>query len=410
MTVSEAPHESAEAQRVSSLELFFDLVFVFTITQLTGVLVHEPNWRGLLQVGLMLGVIFWMYGGYAWLTNSIALDRLTRRLTLLGGMAGFFVVALAIPRAFSGNGIAFGLAYLAVVLTHLGMFARSSRTTVVRAIIGLAPFNVFTALLVLAGGVLGGTAQYLFWAAAVTLEWLSPQLIDDSGFVIEPSHFVERHGLVVLVAIGESVVAVGIGAARLALNAELLAAAILGLSLSACLWWSYFAADDGSAERSLSDAPAERRPRLAVAAFGYWHLLILLGIIAIAFALRAVTGHAFASLAAAPAIALGAGASIFLVGEALYRRSLAIGAAHARVLTAVLALATIPIGILCRSTAARLARSAVRGHADHREPRPTPARPARHSRASIDAGGVATALTPFGRLVRMRDRRWKRGP
>jgi low temperature requirement protein LtrA len=343
--VNETSREPDETQRVSSLELFFDLVFVFTITQLTGVLVHEPSWRGLLQVSLMLGVIFWMYGGYAWLTNAVALDRLTHRLTLLLGMAGFFVVALAIPRAFSGNGTAFGLAYLAVVLIHLGMFARSSRITVVRAIMGLAPFNLVTALLILAGGILGGTLQYLLWGAAVTFEWISPKLIDDSGFVIEPGHFVERHGLVVLVAIGESVVAVGIGAARLAVNAELVAAAILGLSLSACLWWSYFASDDGSAEQSLNDAPAARRPGLAVAAFGYWHLLILLGIIAIAFALRSVTGHAFASLSAAPAIALGAGASVFLLGEALYRRTLAIGAARARAFTAVLALATIPIGI-----------------------------------------------------------------
>ena len=342
--VSETANGSADTQRVSSLELFFDLVFVFTITQLTGVLVHRPTWSGLLQVSLMLGVIFWMYGGYAWLTNAVALDRLGRRLTLLGGMAGFFVVALAIPRAFSGNGTAFGFAYLAVVLIHLGMFARSSRTTVVRAILGLAPFNLFTALLVLVGGILGGTAQYLLWAVAVALEWISPKLIDDSGFVIEPGHFVERHGLVVLIAIGESVVAVGIGAARLTVDAELVAAAILGLSLSACLWWSYFGADDGSAEQSLNDAPAERRPALAVAAFGYWHLPILLGIIAIAFSLRTVTGHAFASLALAPAIALGAGASIFLVGEALYRRTLAIGAARARALTALLALATVPIG------------------------------------------------------------------
>ena len=133
----------------------------------------------------------------------------------------------------------------------------------------------------LAGGLVGGTAQYLLWGAAVTLEWISPRIIDDSGFVIEPGHFVERHGLVVLVAIGESVVAVGIGAARQAVNGELVAAAILGLSLSACLWWSHFGSDDGSAERALTDAPTEKRPRLAVDAFGYWHLLILLGIIAI---------------------------------------------------------------------------------------------------------------------------------
>jgi low temperature requirement protein LtrA len=303
--VSAAPAPPEERQGVSTLELFFDLVFVFTITQLTGVLVREPSWKGLLQVALMLGVIFWMYGGYAWLTNAVAPDRLTRRLTLLGGMAGFFVVALATPRAFAGSGTAFGLAYVAVVLVHLGMFARSSRVSVVKAIIGLAPFNLFTALLVLAGGVLGGTAQYLLWGAAVTLEWISPKIIDDSGFVIEPGHFVERHGLVVLVAIGESVIAVGIGAARLAVNAELVAAAILGLSLSACLWWSYFGSDDGSAERALDDAPTEKRPKLAVDAFGYWHLLILLGIIAMAFALRTATGHAFAALPQAQAIRAG---------------------------------------------------------------------------------------------------------
>jgi low temperature requirement protein LtrA len=342
--MSAAQAETEAVHRVSSLELFFDLVFVFTITQLTGVLVGEPNWKGLLQVSLMLGVIFWMYGGYAWLTNSVALDRITRRLILLGGMAGFFVVALAIPGAFSGSGTAFGLAYLGVVLIHLGMFARSSRVTVVRAIIGLVPFNLSTALLVLAGGILGGTAQYVLWAAAFALEWVSPRLIDDSGFVIEPGHFVERHGLVVLVAIGESVVAVGIGAARLPVTLQLVAAAILGLGLSACLWWSYFGSDDGSAERAMSDAPMERRPRLAVEAFGYWHLLILLGIIAMAFALRGVTGHAFDALPQAEAIALGGGASVFLLGEALFRRTLKMGAVRGRLLAALLALASIPIG------------------------------------------------------------------
>jgi len=342
--MSDATATAPAVQRVSTLELFFDLVFVFTITQLTNVLVHEPSWKGLLQVSLMLGVIFWMYGGYAWLTNSVALDRLTRRLTLLGGMAGFFVVALAIPAAFAASGAAFGIAYLAVVLIHLGMFARSSRVTVVRAIIGLAPFNVSTALIVLAGGIIGGSAQYLLWGAAFVLEWISPKLIDDSGFEIEPGHFVERHGLVVLIAIGESVIAVGIGAARLAVDGELIAAAILGLALSGCLWWSYFGIDEGAAEEALKDAPAGDRPRLCVEAFGYWHLLILLGVIAVAFALKTVTGHAFSSLPEAQAIALGGGVATFLLGEALFRHTLGLVAARERALGAALAAATIPIG------------------------------------------------------------------
>jgi low temperature requirement protein LtrA len=345
----------AEQQRqsssVSTLELFFDLVFVFTITQLTGVLAHEPSWKGLAQVALMLGVIFWMYGGYAWLTNSVALDNVTRRLTLLGGMAGFFIVALAIPGSFSGSGATFGLAYLVVVLVHFAMFVRSSQASVVEAIKGLAPFNLGTASLVLVGGVLGGTAQYACWAAAGVFEWLSPKLLDDSGFIIEPGHFVERHGLVVLVAIGESVVAVGIGASGLPIDAGLIVAAILGLALSACLWWSYFGADDNAAEERMFAADVTARPRMAVEGFGYWHMPILLGVIAIAVGLKRATGHPFDALPQAQAIALGGGTAIFLLGEAMFRRTLGLDAAVGRAVSGLLALASIPVGTHVAATA-----------------------------------------------------------
>jgi low temperature requirement protein LtrA len=339
-----ADEEPLERVAVSTLELFFDLVFVFTITQLTSVLVHEPTWTGLLQVALMLGVIYWMYGGYAWLTNSVTLDRVTRRLTLLGGMGGFLIVALAVPGAFSGSGASFGLAYLAVVLVHLGMFARASRLSVVQAFRGLVPFNVTTALMVVIGGVAGGTAQYVLWIAAFALEWISPKLIDDEGFVIEPGHFVERHGLVVIVAIGESVVAVGIGAAGLPVDADLVLTALLGLALSACLWWSYFGVDEDAAEHALAAAPIAARPQMAIDAFGYWHLLILLGVIGVATGLKTATGHAFDPLSGALALALGGGTAVFLLGEALFRRTLAIPAGGRRAVAALLAAATIPLG------------------------------------------------------------------
>src|SRR3954454_6136809 len=130
--------DSADPQvRVSTLELFFDLVFVFTITQLTTVLVDEPTLRGLAQVALMLGVIWWMYGGYAWLTNSVAPDRATRRTLLLGGMAAFLVLALAVPKAFGDAGVAFGIAYVVVVLIHGGLFSRATSGSVVKAILRL---------------------------------------------------------------------------------------------------------------------------------------------------------------------------------------------------------------------------------------------------------------------------------
>ncbi|MEA2281578.1 MAG: hypothetical protein QOK21_2185 [Solirubrobacteraceae bacterium] len=334
----------AERSSVTTLELFFDLVFVFTITQLTSVFAHAPTWTGLSRVAVLLGLIFWMYGGYAWLTNAVALDRVGRRLWLLAAMAALLVVALSVPGAFTGSGATFGMAYLAVVLIHMGLFARSSHVTVVQAVRGLAPFNLFTALLVLTGGIAGGTPQAVLWTVAFVLEWISPKLIDDSGFVIAAAHFVERHGLVVIVAIGESVVAVGIGAAGLPVDAALVLGAVLGLALTAALWWSYFGGDGAAAERALEAAPAARRPWLALEGFGYWHLPILLGVVLIAAALKHATGHPLAALDRPWAFALGGGAAVFLAGEALFRRTLALGGDRERALAAVVALLTIPIG------------------------------------------------------------------
>jgi low temperature requirement protein LtrA len=333
----------AEADRVTTLELFFDLVFVFTITQLTTVLVHEPNGHGVLQVVLMLGVIWWMYGGYAWLTNFVAPDRANRRLLLLGGMAAFLVLALSIPGAFEDSGLAFGLAYAAIIAVHAALFTRHASMDVVRAILGVARYNAGMALLVLAGGIAGGTAQYVLWAVAC-LVWITPKLIDDSGFTIAPGHFVERHGLVIIVAIGESVVAIGIGVEGLPVDVGLVGVALLGLALSAQLWWTYFGGDDARAERAMEEAAPGRRPRLAIDAFGYAHWLMLLGIIAIAAALKMVIGHAGETEALAPALFLSCGLAAFLAGDVIFRLVLRIGTGRPRAAAAVLALAAIPLG------------------------------------------------------------------
>jgi low temperature requirement protein LtrA len=269
-----------------------------------------------------------------------------RRLILLGGMAGFLLLALAVPQAFDGAGLTFGLAYLAIVVIHFGMFARASSLNVVQAIVGLVPFNLGTALLVLLGGALGGGAQYVLWALAVTIMWISPRLIDDSGFEIAPRHFVERHGLVLIIAIGESIIAVGAGAAELPLDLELAAATLLGLGLAACLWWSYFGSgEEEIAEESLERAPQRTRPRLALQAFGYAFYLLLLGVIAIAAALKVLPAHPFDALPDAKAVALGGGAALFLAGEAWFRATLRLGAAAERAVAALLALVTIPLGM-----------------------------------------------------------------
>ncbi len=339
------------ATRVSTLELFFDLVFVFAITQLTAVLYRNPTLQGLLQVVLMLGVIWWMYGGYAWLTNAVSPQGATRRLLLLGGMGAYLILALAIPRAFSDSGRAFGLAYLAVVGVHTGLFTRTSSEHVVRAIARIAPFNGTSALLVLLAGICGGTGEYLLWLLAVALEWVTPRLAGIGGFEIEPAHFVERHGLVVLIAIGESVVAVGSGALGLPVAAPLAGVEILGLALSACLWWTYFGGDDERAERAMRTAEPEKRPRLALSAFGYWHLPMLLGIIILAAALRASIGHAFKALDGTHALMMAGGVALFLAGDVFFRRSLGIESGSWRKAIAVLTLVTIPLGIAVAAVA-----------------------------------------------------------
>jgi low temperature requirement protein LtrA len=343
--VSRPPEEAERTDRVSTLELFFDLVFVFTITQLTALLSGDPTLRGLLRVVLALGVIYWMYGGYAWLTNAVAPDRAARRLVLLGGMAGFLVLALTIPQAFSGDDLAFGLAYLVVVSIHTGLYSRTSVTHTVRALLRLAPFNLASALLVLGAVVADGAAVYLLWAAAFALEWVTPLVTGIGGFRVAPAHFVERHGLVVIVALGESVVAIGIGAAGQPVDLALTSVAVLGLLLAACLWWAYFGGDDSRAERALAAVPEDRRAAVAVRAFGYWHLPILLGIIVLAAGLKHAIGHPFDHLDAAHALLLAGGAAVFLAGDVGFRRTLRLGPGRLRAAAAVLALATIPVGL-----------------------------------------------------------------
>jgi low temperature requirement protein LtrA len=341
----------AETDRVTTLELFFDLVFVFTITQLTSVLFRAPTVRGGAQVVLMLGVIWWMYGGYAWMTNAVSAHTTARRLLLLGGMGGYFVLALAIPHAFGGSGLAFGLAYLVVVSVHTALFTRAASASVTRAIFKLAPFNVFAALVIVLGGALGGTAQYVLWAAAVCFEWLTPVVRVNRGFQIAPAHFVERHGLVVLIAIGESVVAVGIGVSHLAVDGALVVAGLLGLALSACLWWLYFVGDPDQAERAMTAMGPIRRARAALNAYGYAHLPILLGIVAIASAERAAFERPFHELSWARSAILAAGVAAFLIGDVLLRYELRIGRGVARLAAAALALATTPVGALASPAA-----------------------------------------------------------
>jgi low temperature requirement protein LtrA len=334
---------SSEGPRVTTLELFFDLVFVFVITQLSAVLAHDLTWQGFGHVALMLALIWYMYGGYAWLTNAIDMRLVRNGVFLLAGMCGYFVIALAVPTAFNGSGLAFGCGYVAVVVVHAWLFAHVSGSGA-QAILRLAPANLGCAALVALGGALGGGAQVALWTVGAFGMWVLPRLIGELGFEVAPAHFVERHGLVVIVAIGESVVAIGIGAAGLAVDFELVLVAVLGLLLSAGLWWTYFGGDDARAEQALAALPPPERADKALEAFGYAHYVLLLGIVGVAVGLKTSTGHAYDALERGPAVALAVGVALFLAGDVWFRWLLRIASGWARGAGIALAPATIPLG------------------------------------------------------------------
>jgi low temperature requirement protein LtrA len=331
------------SQRVSTLELFFDLVFVFTITQLTSVLVAGGGVGALVEVVVMLLLIWWMYDGYAWLTNAIATERLRYRLLLFGGMGGFLVIALAVPGAYDGDGLAFGLGYLVVILLHAGMFVRGTSVSEVRAILRIAPFNLLAAVLVLVGGALGGDAQWVLWASTGVLLWVTPRFTTVEGFVVSASHFVERHALVVIVALGESVVVIGAGASGLTLDGGLVLVALLSLSLSAALWWVYFS-DEAAVEDAFQATPPERRPQLALNGFGYWHYGLLLGVVAVAAGLKKAIGDPYEPLDGWIGVELASGAALFVVCDVGFRRTFGVARNATRLLAAGAILATIPLG------------------------------------------------------------------
>jgi len=357
--------------RVSTLEIFFDLVFAFTLTQLTSVLATRLSWLAAGQVVLVFGLLWWMYGAYAWLTNSRPPVHTTERLLLLVGMAGFLVVGLAIPAGFAGYGVVLGLGYLVVVIVHAVLFYRVNAS-----ILRVAPFNVGSALLVTAGGLLhtrAGTdsvAAYLLWILALAVQLGSPLFVRPASFFeLRPAHFAERHNALLIVAIGESVAAVGIGAAGPVSQApgvswRLLVAAVLGLAVAAALWWIVFGAgDEERAEQALAEASSRRRTQLALGALFYGNIPLLLGLVAMAAAILMAVVQAAGHPAATSVLGAGAGAgqgvaarvgqaavlaggaALFLAGDVVIRRVLGTGPVRLRLTASIAALATTVIGV-----------------------------------------------------------------
>ena len=275
-----------------------------------------------------------MYGGYVWLANARTPSRTPERLLMLVGMAGFLIMGLAIPEAFGRDGVALGIGYLIVVVVHAWLYQRVNRN-----IARIVPFNLAAALLVITAGIVKGRRLPTWlWAAALAVQVLSPFVLPVRGrFDIQPSHFTERHGALVIIVLGESVVDIGIGAEGHPVTVSLALSAVLGLALTAALWWAYFGAeDDERAERAMVAADPAARPALALAAYFYAYIPMLLGIVALASGVKQAIVNTGSTLPAGPCVAMGCGVALFLAGSAAFRHALRIGPERYRLAAAVL--------------------------------------------------------------------------
>jgi len=353
----EAAYDEDE-QRVTALELFFDLVFVFTLTQLTALLVADLTWKGAAQVLLIFSVLWWMYAAYAWLTNQVRPDRASRRITLMVGMAAFLVCALTIPRAFDDGGLAFGLGYLAVVIVHSALYAQALP---LGTLVGFVPSNLAGALLIITAGVVDSAdLGYALWVVAILLQFLTPYLFRPNERIdVHTAHFVERHGLLLLIAFGESIVAIGVGTGDLKLDASFFGAALLGLALVATLWWTYFGGDEESAQRALAAESVDRRGRLALRAYYQAFAPMLLGVIAIAAGVKKSLGHIHEELITGAALALAGGVALYLFGDVIFRFVLRLSPIRYRAAAAALGLGTIPLGVYVNGATQLIALVAV---------------------------------------------------
>jgi low temperature requirement protein LtrA len=337
--------QAEREQRVRPLELFFDLVFVFAITQVTSFLSHSPSWGGLLRALLLLGTLWWAWSAYAWLTNTLDPEEGVVRLAVIAAIAAMLVVSLAAPRAFGRDGVTFGVAYFVVRALHLVLFAIAGRgdRDLFRAVARIVPAATLAPALLVVAGFLQGSGKLALWGPAIAIDYLGPVVGHMRGWRVSPEHFVERFGLIIIIAIGESIVAIGVGAAGVTLDAGVIAAALLGITVAACLWWSYFDWVIFVAQARLAEATGPRRAALARDAYSYLHLPMVAGIVLFAFGLKTTLPDVAGSLRTVPALALVGGIALYLVAHVALRLRIGGGMGRGRPVATVLMLAFLPV-------------------------------------------------------------------
>ena len=300
--------------RVTPLELFFDLVFVFALTQVTTVLSDNPTWSGLGHGLLILGVLWWTWAAYAWLTNTVDPDVGAVWGAMLVAMAAMFVAALAVPDAFGAHGVLFGVAFLIVTVMHLTLYALGARgdPDLLAAIVRVAPWALAGAALIIVAGFVDGGLKPLLWLVALAVGYLGPFLGGLRGWRLQPAHFVERHGLIVIIAIGESLIAIGLGERDSGISTGVIVAALLGFAVATSFWLAYFDFFTIRAQQLLIERSGVERTALARDLYTYLHLPMVAGIVLFAFAMKTTLADVDGELATIPALALCGGPALYL--------------------------------------------------------------------------------------------------
>ena len=335
-------------ERVKPLELFFDLIFVFAITQVTGLIVDDPTWGGLAKGLVVLGVLWWAWAAYAWLTNQIDPDEGGIRIAMFAAMGAMLVASLAVPDAFGDDALLFAAAYALVRVAHIVLYALAGwgdrELLAAIAKIGVGTVISVTLLFVAAG--LDGPAQTALWATAIALDLLASYVRGGRGWRLSsPGHFAERHALIVIIALGESIVALGLGAPR-ELDAGVITVALLGLTVACALWWAYFDVVAIVAERKLHElAGTNEGLRMARDSYSYLHLPMVAGIILFAVGVKKTLGDVGDPLKLVPAVALCGGLALYLVAHVLFRLRNVRSLSRRRVVVSVLLLALIPLAV-----------------------------------------------------------------
>ncbi len=303
------------------LELFFDLVFVLAITQCTTLMAHDPTWGRIGEGMLLLALLWWSWVGYSWLTSVFDPEEGAIRLVLFAAMASFLIAAICVPEAFGGLATEFAIAYSAVRLAHVALFLLASRGDPAfrRSVLGLAVATTISMALLIVGSLLDTPAQVAVWTLALIPDMGIPYVFGAEGWRLVPGHFAERHGLIIIIALGESIVAIGVGAGS-TLTWGVAAAATAGIAVVAAMWWMYFDVVALVSARRLASAEAGRmRNELARDSYSFIHFPMVAGIILFALGLKTTIGRVADPLDAVPAFALLGGVAIYLMGLVAFR-------------------------------------------------------------------------------------------